>query len=386
MYKRLIRFPKKSFFLFGPRGVGKSTWLLDQFSHAPLKIDLLRSSQFLDYQRNPSLLRDQVSALPDQSWIVIDEIQKLPQLLDEVHSLLFKYPRRYYFALSGSSARKLKRGQGNMLAGRALLTKLFPLSYLEVKNDFSLNSILSYGQLPLCLTESDQKDKENFLDSYVETYIREEIQQEAVVRNLDSFYRFLEIVAILNGEILNMSNIAREVGLARSTIQGYFDILQDTLIGHYLPALKLKAKVKEVSHPKFYLFDCGVQRALTGQHRDPLTQQEKGKLFESYFINEIRALDSYFCLGGRLSYWRTESGNEVDLIWFRGKTRIGFEVKYSKTWKKSFNLGLKTLLENGSITKAYGIYIGETTLRQEGIHVFPFQKFLEKVQRAGRLS
>ena len=381
MYTRLLPLPRKSFFLFGPRGVGKSTWLLKQLSNASLQIDLLQSSQFLEYQRNPSLLHQQVAALPKKSWIIIDEIQKLPQLLDEVHALLFKFPHSYHFALSGSSARKLKREQANMLAGRALVRKLFPLSYLEIKKDFSLNSILSYGQLPLCLMEPKREDKEDFLDSYVETYLREEIQQEAVVRNLNSFYRFLEVVALLNGEILNMSNVAREVGLARSTVQGYFDILQDTLIGHYLPALKMRAKVKEISHPKFYLFDCGVQRALMGQHRTPPTSLEKGKLFESYFINEIRALNSYLKLGGQLSYWRTESGNEVDLIWSQGKTRIGLEIKHGKTWKSSFNLGLKTLLESGHIAKAYGIYTGKISLRQGDIHVVPFQKFLERIKR-----
>ena len=379
MYQRKLPLPPKSFFLFGPRGVGKSTWLAQELPDAPLKIDLLKSSQFLEYRRNPSLIRQQVRELPPKSWVVVDEVQKLPPLLDEIHSLLFEFSGHYRFALSGSSARKIKREQGNMLAGRALMSKLFPLSCLEYPQDFALEKVLRHGQLPMAVSETKKEDRENFLDSYVEAYIREEIRQEAVVRNLNSFYRFLEVVAIVNGETLNVSNIAREVGLARSTVQGYFQILQDTLIGHYLPALKVRAKVKEVSHPKFYLFDCGVQRALAGLHRETPSAFEKGKLFECYFINEVRALNSYSNLGGQLAYWRTESGTEVDLIWTRGKTRIGIEIKHTKRWQEKFNRGLSSLLDSGHIKKAYGIYLGETPLRQGDLRIFPFQKFLQKI-------
>lgn len=378
MYDRLFKLPKKSFFIFGPRGVGKSTWLFHQrLSHAKLKIDLLRSTQFLDYERDPSLLRRQVEALPSKSWIIIDEIQKLPELLDEVHSLLFDFPKKYHFALSGSSARKLKRSKANMLAGRALLHRLFPLSYLEIP-DFALESILAYGSLPLAVIERQKQDKIAFLDSYVENYLREEIQQEAFVRRLNSFHRFLQVLALMNGEILNISNIARDVGVARSTVQGYFDILQDTLIGFYLPALKIKAKVKEIAHPKFYLFDCGVIRALSGCHREKPTSFEKGKLFETYFINEIRAMNAYLGRGGELSYWRTTSGTEVDLIYSFGKKRIGFEIKYGQQWRPSYNKGLSTLIDQKVISKAYRIYTGHTRLKYRQIEVFPYRSFLQE--------
>lgn len=379
MYDRLLKLPKKSFFIFGPRGVGKSTWLLRQkLSHAALKINLLHASQFLDYKRNPSLLREQVETLKAGDWIIIDEVQKLPELLDEVHSLLFDYQRKYHFALSGSSARKIKRSRGNMLAGRAVMQNLFALSYLELP-DFSLESTLKYGLLPLVVTEQSKKDKIEVLDSYVKTYLEEEIQQEALVRNLQNFYRFLEVVAIVNGEVLNMSNIARDVGIARSTVQGYFDILCDTLIGFYLPSLKIKAKVKEVAHSKFYLFDCGVQRALSRRLRENPSQFEKGKLFESYFINEIRAINSYFNMGGQLYYWRTEFGTEVDLIWSCGKKRIGFEIKYTQRWQSKYSRGLNVLLEKKLISKAYGIYTGKTCLKQGEVEIFPFAKFLDQV-------
>ncbi len=380
MYQRILKLPCKSFFIFGPRGVGKSTWLIHQsLSHATLTIDLLQSSQFLQYKRKPSLLREQVEALPLKSWIIIDEIQKVPELLDEVHSLLFAYQNQYFFALSGSSARKLKRIQANMLAGRALSYQLGPLSYLELPH-FSLESVLKYGLLPMSIIEPKKQNKIAFLESYVKTYLEEEIQQEALVRHLHHFYRFLEVMAIVNGEILNISNIARDVGIARSTVQGYFDILQDTLIGFYLPALKAKAKIKEIAHPKFYLFDCGVQRTLAHQIRDHPLSSEKGKLFETYFINEIRLLNSYFNLGGKLSYWRTESGTEVDLIWSCGKKQIGFEIKHSSQWKDKYHRGLKILKENKIITKAYGIYTGKNLLKPApDIEVFPFTEFLNRI-------
>ena len=336
MYSRLLALPKKSFFLFGPRGTGKSVWLKQHLSHAALNINLLKSSEYLRYKRNPSILEQEVNALKKRNaWIVIDGIQKLPELLDEVHALLFESKNNYRFALSGSSARQLKRSQANMLAGRALSKKMFPLSRLEIGKDFKLSEVLCYGQLPLSVTEPIVVNKIEFLDAYIETYLKEEIQQEALVRNLDDFYRFLSIAALMNGQILNIANIARDVGVARSTVQGYFSILEDTLLGWYLPAYRNKAKVKEIAHTKFYLFDCGVQRALAGLHRDKPSTDETGLLFETFILNEFRALNSWKSHGARFFYWRTESGNEVDLIWKKGNRSIGFEIKSSSVWKEN---------------------------------------------------
>ena len=265
MYSRLLTLPSKSFFLFGPRGTGKSVWLQQVLGHAPLSIDLLSSGEYLRYKRDPGLLAREAVALQDRNaWIIIDEVQKLPELLDEVHALLFARDQDYRFALSCSSARKLKRSQANMLAGRALSKKMFPLSMLETGTDFSLQDALRYGQLPMSVTAFGAPEKVDFLDAYVETYLKEEVQQEALTRNLDSFYRFLGVAALVNGQMLNISNIARELGIARSTVQGYFSILEDTLLGWFLPAYRNKVKVKEVAHVKFYLFDCGIQRALAG--------------------------------------------------------------------------------------------------------------------------
>lgn len=378
MYSRILNLPEKSFFLFGPRGTGKSVWLEQRLGHADLNINLLKSGEYLRYKRDPSLLAQEVAALRDRRpWIIIDEVQKLPELLDEVHALLFESRQGYRFALSGSSARKLKRSHANMLAGRALLKRMFPLSMLEVGEDFSLQDALRYGQLPLSVTTPARKEKVEFLDAYVETYLREEIQQEALVRNLDSFYRFLSVAGLRNGQLLNMANIARDVGAARSTVQGYFSILEDTLLGWYLPAYRNKAKVKEVAHAKFYLFDCGVQRALVGRHRDEPSPVEAGALFETFVLNEFRALNAWRSHGAQFFYWRTEAGNEVDLVWKRGDQAVGFEIKSSTVWKDGFNKGLNVLMRSGDIRHAFGVYRGERVLKVGRVTVLPYRMAFE---------
>ena len=212
----------------------------------------------------------------------------------------------------------------------------------------------------MSVTAATEEEKVDFLDAYIENYLKEEIQQEALTRNLDSFYRFLTIAATVNGQLLNVANIAREVGVARSTVQGYFSILEDTHLGWYLPAWRNRTKVKEVAHVKFYLFDCGVQRALAGLHRDIPSSEETGTLFETFVLNEFRALNSWLSLGARFHFWRTPSGNEVDLIWRRGNRAAGFEIKSSSGWKSSFNKGLNALLESGEIEQAFGVYQGGT--------------------------
>lgn len=386
MYPRLLPLPRQSFFLFGPRGTGKSVWLSQVLPDAGLTVDLLRSSEYLRYRRDPSLLGREVAALAPGAWVVIDEIQKLPVLLDEVHALLFAGEGGHRFALSGSSARKLKRSGANMLAGRAWSKRMFPLSSLEMGGDFRLKEALRHGQLPLSVAAGSASDRAEFLDAYVETYLREGIWQEAFVRNLDGFYRFLTVAALYNGQVLNVSNIAREAGIARSTVLGYFGILDDTLLGWRLPAWRKRAKVKEVAHPKFYLFDCGVQRALAGLQRDEPSGAERGALFETWVLNELRALNSWGSQGTRFFYWRTEAGTEVDLIWQRGARAAGIEIKASTTWKESWNRGLRTLLGAGDIEAAFGIYGGARELRFGEIRVLPDRAALKLAWAEGFLG
>ncbi|MCY3762910.1 MAG: DUF4143 domain-containing protein [Gemmatimonadetes bacterium] len=387
MYPRLLELPEKSFFLFGPRGTGKSVWLEQRLGHADLTINLLKSGEYLRYKRDPSLLALEAAALGNRNaWIIVNEIQKLPELLDEVHALLFESRGDLRFALSGSSARKLRRSHANMLAGRALSKKMFPLSMLETGRDFRLQEALRYGQLPLSATAAAEGERIEFLDAYVETYLREEIQQEALVRNLDSFYRFLSVSALMNGQILNISNIARDVGVARTTVHGYFSILEDTLLGWHLPAWRNKAKVKEVAHPKFYLFDCGVQRALAGLHRDKPSSAETGVLFETFLLNEFRALNSWRSHGAQFFYWRTESGNEVDLIWKRGRQAAGFEIKCSASWRENFNKGLNVLLQSGDIQRAFGVYRGKRLLKVGEVTVLPYKTAVEMAAEGSFLA
>jgi len=380
MYSRILKVPKSTFFLFGPRGTGKSTWLVDSLPQAT-RIDLLRSSVFMNYQTHPEVFRQEILALPKKSWIIVDEIQRIPTLLNEIHSLIFDTKNMYSFAITGSSARKLKRENANMLAGRALNRKFFPLLSEELGADFNLETQLAFGSLPGVFAESSRGDCIEFLSAYVDTYLKEEIQQEAAVRNLLGFTRFLKVAAIANSQILSISNISRDVGVARSTVQGYFEIFIDTLLGFFLPTLQLKAKVKEISHPRFYWFDTGVLRALQGGLRDKPEQAERGHLFETFMINELRALDSYGGKGGEFAYWRTESGNEVDCIWSQGKKRIGIEIKVSSVWKSEFSKGLESLLKETKIIAGYGAYTGTKALKIGKIWVFPYRELLGRFNR-----
>jgi len=384
MIKRTLVPPKRqSFFLLGPRGTGKSTWLKEQFK-ADLVIDLLNSSQFLAYKNNPHLVSEKVMALPSGSKIIIDEIQKIPELLDEVHLILFNKKHTYQFALTGSSARKLKRANANMLAGRAISKKFFPLLIDEMKpaGKLSIENILQFGSLPQTFTTTDHREKIEYLSAYVETYLKEEIQQEALTRNLDQFLRFLRVAAIANAQITNWSSIARDTGISRSTVVGYFEILMDTLLGWTLPAYQAKAKIKEVAHPKFYWFDTGVLRTLQNLIQEPLEQSEKGILFETLVCNEARALNSILGIGAELFYWRTESGNEVDLILKRGKKAIGIEIKAKTTWKKEDQYGLQTLLDEKKIDTALGIYLGKDLLQvDKKIKVVPLTQLSQELSR-----
>lgn len=361
MFTRRLRLPERSFFLFGPRGTGKTTWLRSVLPSA-LWFDLLRMGTFLELSQRPDRFRQQVEAQPRGSWVVVDEVQRLPALLNEVHALIAEHGRAYRFALSGSSARKLKRLDVNLLAGRAINRQCLPLTAAELDLGFDVDDVLRFGLLPQ--VRSDPAFAVDTLDAYVSNYLREEIQQEALVRRLDSFARFLQVAALMNGQVVNMAGVARDAGVARPTVQGYFETLSDTLIGVWLPAWRRRAKVKEVASPKFYLFDSGVARALAGQLREPIDGLERGFLLETWMLHELRAAMAYEGLGGELRYWRTPAGSEVDFIWTRAKRAVGIEVKAAAEWRRDFGGPLKSLLDAGVTQSGFGVYTGTVELKE----------------------
>ncbi len=372
MFTRQPQFPARSFFLLGPCGTGKTTWLRQVLPEA-LWFDLLRTQTLLELHQRPELFRQQVEARPRGSWVVVDEVQRVPTLLNEVHALIAEHGRDYRFALSGSSARKLKRLDVNLLAGRAINRPFFPLTAAELGFDIELDSVLRFGLLPQIRADPDFAV--DTMEAYVSNYLREEIQQEALVKRLDSFARFLQVAALMNGQIVNVAGLARDAAVARPTVQGYFETLTDTLIGFWLPAWQRRAKVKEVASPKFYLFDPGVARALAGRLREPLEGSERGFLLETWVLHELRAAIAYQNLGGELRYWRTPSGSEVDFIWTRARRAVGIEVKASATWRHEFGGPLKNLISDGIVNTGFGVYVGSAELKDGPVRVLPLKQF-----------
>jgi predicted AAA+ superfamily ATPase len=372
MYTRLLKKPAGSVLLLGPRGTGKSTWIRRNFSDA-VRYDLLDTREALRFERNPSLLFNELKALPEGSLVVLDEIQKVPALMNEVHRCMESL--RLKFVLCGSSARKLKRGGVNLLAGRAVLNRMHALTSAEMGTDFNVERALVYGTLPLAVTGADP---EGFLTTYVSVYLNEEIRAEAFTRNVGAFSRFLEVAARQNGQVTNISNIARDASVGRTTVQNYFDILADTLIGYWVPAWKLKRSTKQVSHPKFYLFDTGVARAMTGRLPYPPTQEELGPLFENLILNEIAAYLDYNNLRYPPFFWRNYDGTEVDFLCEIANGFVALEIKVSREWKRQFNRGLERVREEfaPAPVKTFGIFRGSRKAEFNGITVYPVEEFL----------
>ncbi len=333
MFSRFRHFPHKhSFFLFGPRGTGKSTLLRKRFNEAEcLWLDLLDSEVEDRFLRNPSDLYAIVKALPNTIiYVVIDEIQKVPKLLDEVHRLIEETDK--IFILTGSSARKLKRGGANLLAGRAFVYHLYALSCFELKTGFDLERALHWGTLPKIFSLEGDAERGEFLRSYANTYLKEEISNEQVVRRLPPFRRFLEVAAQCNGNIINYANIARDVGVDEKTIKEYFSILEDTMIGFFLEPYHNSFRKRLVEKPKFYFFDPGVVRTLTRRLSVPLTPKTSayGDAFEHFILLEFIRLGSYFQPEYRFSFVRTLGDVEIDLVVERpGKPLLCIEIKSS---------------------------------------------------------
>lgn len=375
MYTRLLPTPTRSVLLFGPRGTGKSTWIRARFPDVPT-YDLLNTGESLRLNREPGVLFDELEHLPTGSWAVVDEVQKAPALLDEVHRLI--ETRGLRFVLSGSSARKLRRGGVNLLAGRATTVSMFPLVSAELAFDVDVERSLRFGMLPLAVTEEDPQD---YLRSYAETYLDQEIRAEALTRNLGAFARFLEVAARQNGQTTNAASIARDAGIARATVRNHFDVLTDTLIGYWLPAWKLKSATRQVTHSKFYLFDCGVARALSGRAAYPMTPEERGPLLETLVIGEMRAYLAYSGLRYPLHFWRNHHGTEVDVLCETARGFVGVEIKAGVRWERRFNRGLHTVRSDlgADCTTCHGVYMGTREAVVDGVSVHPVRGFLRRM-------
>jgi predicted AAA+ superfamily ATPase len=378
VYTRLLAPPERSFFLFGPRGTGKTTWLRQRFAGAHW-IDLLRERERLRLVRSPGRFTQEVEALPARSWVVVDEVQRLPTLLDEVQDLIARHGSRYRFALTGSSARKLKRGGANLLPGRVVNRRFFPLTAAELGRAFRIEEALRFGTLPAVCSERRTASRIDLLEAYAENYLTQEIRQEALVKSLDSFTRFLAVAALVNAQVVNVAGIARDAAIARPTVQGYFEILVDTLVGTWLPAWRPRAKVKELAHPKFYFFDPGVVRALSERLHEPVGSEERGHLLETYVLHELRAWIDRSGSSGSLAYWRTPSGSEVDFVWTRGKRAVGIEVKAGTRWRREDGAALAERIAGGTLRRGFGVYRGRETLRVGQVLVLPIESFLERL-------
>lgn len=376
MFTRRLQLPERSFFLLGPRATGKTTWLRSVLPKATW-FDLLLHSEWSRLQQSPSRFQQEVAALKDGSWVVIDEVQRLPQLLNEVHALLSQSATRVRFAMTGSSARKLRRGDVNLLAGRALSLRCFPLVGSELGALPDIDDLLAFGGLPAIRSELDDGLRSALLEAYRDVYLVEEIRNEGLVRNLDGFRRFLDIAALMNGQVVNVATTARDAGVARTTVEGYFDVLRDTMIGFMLPAWRPRARIKETGHPKFYFFDTGVVRAISGRLGQPLESTERGHLLETWALHELRAYLHDSNAGGDISYWRTPSGVEVDFVWQRGERRVGFEVKASARWRPDDGDGLRTLSQTVGLDRSVGVYLGDQRLKDGDIEVYPLSEFVK---------
>jgi len=353
-----------SFFLLGPRGTGKSTWV-DAVLPSALKVDLLKESTYVELLGHA----DRLEAMADahrHRVVVIDEVQKLPSLLDEVHRLIEK--RRFRFVLTGSSARKLKRSGANLLAGRARTLTMHPFTATELGKRFDLARAIQFGMLPSVWTVPDPAE---YLKSYVGTYLREEVQHEALVRNVGALNRFLEAASFSQGSVLNVQTVAADCGVNRKTVENHFDLLEDLLLAIRLPVFSRRAKRKLVTHPKFYFFDAGVYRAI--RPRGPLDSSEDidGAAIETLALEALRAENANHDFGYELYFWRTTDGKEVDFVLYGERGLHAFEVKRSSRFRETDIASLRLFCDDHPQAAGCLLYGGRQSYKFGRIHVVP---------------
>ena len=369
--KRQITTPKTSFFLFGPRGTGKSTYVKSLINNDTLYVDFLDPDSFRTYSAFPETLIKTVNAVnPDQ--VIIDEVQKVPQVLDVVHKIMEE--RKIRFILTGSGARKLKKTGADLLGGRAVYCKMHPFTASELGASFSLDKALKTGLIPV-VDQSDDPSKT--LSAYVDIYLREEIMAEGLVRNLGSFARFLEIISYSHGAVLNVSNLARECQISRGIVGGYLDVLEDLLLSYSLDVFARRAKRKTASHPKFYLFDNGLYRRL--RQRGPLDIESEisGPALEGLVGQHLRAYSDFALQDTKLFYWRSLAGNEVDFILYGGSTFAAIEVKNTKVIRPTDYNGLASFGDDYPEASLILLYRGNVRMKHKNILVAPIVEFLQ---------
>lgn len=372
MFNRILKLPlsgQSSIFLFGPRGTGKTSWLKSHLT-GEIYIDLLDFSQYSLLQAQPNRLEN---LIPPHftGWIVIDEVQRIPELLNEVHRLIEH--KKYKFILTGSSARTLRRQGVNLLAGRALTYHMHPLVIQELGNKFDMAFVLKYGLLPSVFDHTDPK---KYLESYVQTYLREEVLQEGLTRNIGTFTRFLEIASFSQGQVLNISEIARELGLNRSQVSTYFDILEDLLLGIRISAFTQRAKRKVIAHQKFYFFDVGVYHSV--RPRGPLDSFEEieGAGLETLFLQSLRAINDYYELGYTIHFWRTQMGDEIDFVIYGPRGFHVFEIKRSSQITTKALKSLKKFGSDYPEAQLHLLYLGKHKEYHDRIAVIPLEDML----------
>lgn len=373
MYKRSQKFVdlgKESCFLWGARQTGKSTLLKTMFPNSPY-YDLLLSEEFARFSRRPGLLREELLAKPLKGPVVIDEVQKVPQLLDEIQWLIVN--KNVQFILCGSSARKLKRGGGNLLGGRALKYELYPLTSNEIA-DFNLFRALNHGLLPRHYLAENYK---KLCQAYVDNYLTEEISAEALTRNLQAFSRFLEIAAFSNGEIINYTNIASETGVSSVTVKEYFGILQDTLIAYFIPSYRKRPKRRVVHAPKFYFFDVGIANFLLKRGEIVPQSENFGRALEHFVLQELIAHSHYSGKDYKISYWRSTSGFEVDFI--LGDHEVAIEVKGSLEVQSGHLKGLQAFNEEYQTKRSIIVSLDLKPRLISKIEIIPINDFLKEL-------
>jgi len=371
---RFFNAPEQSFFLFGPRGTGKSTFLKHNFPNA-LYIDLLKPDEFRKYSAKPERIVELIKGNPSKKIVIIDEIQKIPELLSAVHYII-EENLSIQFILTGSSARKLRRGGINLLAGRVILKKIFPFLYSELNNKFSFNEILQYGLVPVVLASGNPKD---VLDTYISLYIKEEVQLEGFIRNFGNFSRFLESISFSHASLLNISNVARDCEVERKTVEGYIEILEDILIAERLKVFSKKAKRALVQHPKFYFFDVGVYRTL--RPKGPFDRPEEigGLALEGLIFQQLKAWNNYSGKLFEIYFWRSRGGVEVDFILYGEDVIFAIEVKNNNKIRPEDLRSLSEFRKDYSNSKTILLYNGSENLLIQDTICIPIEDFLRKL-------